>query len=101
MKKNGNEENLLGVNDSQGYTTVEQLRYSKTQFPHGPGPSKALVAAFAAYDAISQLQEEVASGKHHGMEDVRSILAHEFEPTPANEAFVAVLTAAVEAAQVK
>lgn len=79
------------------YHTVEELRYSRTQFPHGPGPSAHVAAAFAAYDAVKKIED----GNNINLDDVIAILAHEFEPTPANKAFVAVLTAALEAAQAK
>lgn len=80
------------------YRTVEEFRYSRTQFPHGPGPSAHVAAAFAAYDAIKRIED----GKNvDNLADILVILAHDFEPTPANEAFVAVLTAAVKAAQAK
>lgn len=84
-------------NNSRKYHTVEELRYSRTQFPHGPGPSAHVAAAFAAYDAVKKIED----GNDVNVDDVRDILAHPFEPTPANEAFVAVLTAALEAAQAK
>lgn len=84
---------------TRGYTKVEKLRYPMMQFPHGPGPSEVVKAAFDAYDTINKIQD--SRDVNIDIDDVLAILAHEFEPTPANKAFVAVLTAAVEAAQAK
>ena len=77
---------------------VEELRYSMIQFPHGPGPSAHVAAAFAAYDAVKKIE---GGNAVVNVEAILDILAHDFEPTPANKAFVAVLTAALEAAQAK
>ena len=81
--------------ESTKSSNVEKLRYSMTQFPHGPGPSAHVAAAFAAYDAVKKIE----GGNDVNVDDIHAILAHEFEPTPANKAFVAVLAAALEAAQ--
>ena len=84
--------------ESTKNSNVEKLRYSMTQFPHGPGPSAHVAAAFAAYDAVKEIE---GGNAVVNVKAIHAILAHEFEPTPANKAFVAVLAAALEAAQAK